>query len=183
MLKKWIKFYLKFYYPKLKKVFQFLSWILILVLILEVFVIFAEKVKVIPYILFVVESESMEPELEKGDLILVQRKNDYHIDDVITFYPNSRRDKTYTHRLIRIDNIRGKNFFRTKGDNNQVEDPFLLENVDIVGKVVYEMENIGKGILFLRSVPGIILFMIVPCSILFTIHIQEIIMTIEELLD
>lgn len=76
-----------------------------------------------------VETGSMENKIHPNDYILLVKKNDYHVGDIVTF-----RVKEYfvTHRIIRINGDQ----VTTKGDANNEEDDEIYLN-QIVGKVVY----------------------------------------------
>ena len=58
---------------------------------------------------------SMEDHIHVGDYILIYKKNDYQIGDVVTF---KEKDSMITHRIIREEN----GYFITKGDANNTED-------------------------------------------------------------
>ena len=74
-----------------------------------------------------VETGSMEDGIHVGDYILIYRKDNYKIGDIVTF----TRDGYYvTHRIIKKNN----NKFVTKGDANNTEDD-AISSKDIVGKV------------------------------------------------
>ena len=78
--------------------------------------------------IFNVETGSMENNIHAGDYILILRKDNYEIGDVITF----RKENYYvTHRIIKKDN----NTFITKGDANNTEDDAINKS-NIVGKVI-----------------------------------------------
>jgi len=76
-----------------------------------------------------VETGSMEDKIHTGDYILLIRKDDYQVGDVITFTVN---DYFITHRIISMKD--GK--ITTKGDANNLEDADITKN-QIVGKAIY----------------------------------------------
>ena len=76
-----------------------------------------------------VETGSMENQIHAGDYILLFKKNNYYVGDIITY-----RVKEYfiTHRIVRIEN----DIITTKGDaNNAVDSEFNKSQVE--GKVIY----------------------------------------------
>ena len=79
--------------------------------------------------IYSVETGSMEDKIHRGDYILLYRKTNYHVGDVITY----KVDNYFiTHRIVKIDG----NKITTKGDANNLED----EEIDISqveGRVVY----------------------------------------------
>lgn len=162
-----IDIYASFYYPLLKKLSLVISVIAFIIIVLEFsIIIFDTK-------LFVVESNSMVPALEKGDLVLVDKRKQYFKDDIITFYLNDTKKENYTHRIIEVRTTEAGRFYLTKGDNNQSADGFNVTDNLVAGKVSNTWQDVGWAVLFLRSVPGIIIFMIIPATILVTLNISD----------
>lgn len=81
------------------------------------------------YPLMVVESESMHPTLERGDLIVVQGVDPYEIQrgDVIVYrWRLHGREELIIHRVVEINYTEdGTPRFFTKGDNNPRPDPWI----------------------------------------------------------
>ncbi len=76
-----------------------------------------------------VETGSMEQGIHVGDYVLICRKNEYVIGDIVTY----RKDHYYiTHRIIK--SISGNKVI-TKGDANNTEDEEIDKSA-IVGKVI-----------------------------------------------
>jgi signal peptidase I len=80
-------------------------------------------------------SGSMQPTLQIGDIIIIRKEKEYHINDIITYDTGLT---TVTHRIKSIDN----NGVVTKGDANDVNDDVF--NVDkIVGKYFFRISMIS----------------------------------------
>lgn len=80
----------------------------------------------------VVVSDSMNPTLKKGDLVLVQKINvKPQVGDIVTFKAPDI-DLPITHRITSISG----NEFRVKGDANSEEDTWRITEKDILGKIV-----------------------------------------------
>ncbi|MBP7740827.1 signal peptidase I [Candidatus Woesebacteria bacterium] len=98
---------------------------------------------------FVVISNSMEPTIRKGDLIISKKQSRYEVDDVITFKSNNQ---FVTHRII--DKFKDHNSaeisFTTKGDANFSSDLKSISQKDIFGKVVTNISYIGYLITVLQ---------------------------------
>lgn len=75
-----------------------------------------------------VKTGSMEQKIHIGDYILILRKKEYKVGDVVTYTSDNG---FITHRIIKID---GDNI-TTKGDANNTEDMSIKSNI-IVGKVI-----------------------------------------------
>ena len=109
---------------KIYKIFvNTLFVLLIAVLGIYVFFRFTNKV-----VIYNVKTGSMEDNIHVGDYILIYKKNDYNVGDVVTYKKNNY---FITHRIIRKDN----NQIVTKGDANNTEDE-TIDISDIVGKVI-----------------------------------------------
>jgi signal peptidase len=102
--------------------------------------------------LVAVASGSMRPALEVGDLVIVQGipASEIKEGDIIVF--NRPSEKTYTiHRVIAIETLANETIrFKTKGDANPTEDPWILEQ-DVKGRVLYRIPYIG----YMTLIPAI----------------------------
>lgn len=79
--------------------------------------------------IYLVKTGSMEDGIHVGDYILIYKKNNYNIGDIVTYEKNGYH---VTHRIIK----KNGNKIVTKGDANNIEDDEI--NVkSIVGKVIY----------------------------------------------
>lgn len=93
----------------------------------------------------VVVSESMEPVLYRGDIVIVEKSNflginefdpnTVQVGDIVvyqaTWFPNP-----VIHRVINESQINGSKYFTIKGDNNPVPDPVLVSPSQITERVV-----------------------------------------------
>ena len=98
-------------------------------------------------------SESMEPSIPKGSLIVVW-PTDFHDlepNDVIT--ARFETGVLLTHRAVEI-NEESRTII-TKGDNNPTRDAHPIEANQVVGKVVFHVPILGDLIAFLRTPAGI----------------------------
>ena len=107
----------------IKKIFDALFIIIILVLA-SYFILRMNKIIEV----YNVKTGSMEDNIHAGDYVLIIRKNNYEIGDVVTF---KKDGYLITHRIIKKNN----DLFVTKGDANSDEDgPIKYDQ--IVGKVI-----------------------------------------------
>lgn len=97
----------------------------------------------------------MEPKLYKDDVIIVENCNieKLKVNDIITFNENNN---IISHRIIKITEEDGKKIFKTKGDNNELEDKFDINDEQIYGKVLYKIPKIGKTIQYIQNDNGLI---------------------------
>jgi len=107
--------------------------LVLLVLIVVPFVVYAVPQVVGADHSYVVLSGSMEPAIGTGDAVLVQSVDPQQIEtgDVITF-GSSGDERPTTHRVIGVNEGDGGLTFETKGDNNEDPDasPVPAENVE-----------------------------------------------------
>ncbi|MBQ9155492.1 MAG: signal peptidase I [Eubacterium sp.] len=89
-------------------------------------------------------SESMKPVIKRGDLLLVKRYKNYKPGDIIVFRSDnlpgeknrsisgqSGQAISITHRIVK----KVQDGYLTKGDANEQEDPYVIKQDDIRGKV------------------------------------------------
>ena len=82
------------------------------------------------YKAYIITSDSMEPKISVGDIIIVKKLNEDEIEtnDIITFYDENQ---ITTHRVVNIDSSNGYKEYKTKGDNNNIDDDksVLFKNI------------------------------------------------------
>ena len=111
----------------MRNIFKIVSNILFIIIIIILAGYFAlrmlNKIEI-----YGVTTGSMENNIHAGDYILIFRKNDYNIGDIVTY---KKSDYFITHRIVKKNN----NIFVTKGDANNLEDD-AINISDIEGKVI-----------------------------------------------
>ena len=106
-------------------------------------------------------SDSMTPVLNKYDLIIIKKQDEYNESDIVAYYENNN---IIVHRII----LKGNNYVITKGDANKVDDNKIkLKNLK--GKVIRNFNYAGKMIVLLqkRNI-RIILYVVLTLSIILT---------------
>ena len=137
---------------------------------------------------FTVQTDSMAPTFEKGDLIYVETDfvlDEIQIGDVITYQTTIDIDGDGTvewiynsHRVIDIlEDVNGYFRFYTQGDNNLLADVEPIHESFVVGvwteKAIKNLGGIIDGLVsFLKSGTGFFIFIVIPC---FAFLIYEII--------
>ncbi|USK35858.1 signal peptidase I [Bacillus sp. F19] len=109
-------------------------------------------------------SNSMQPHLQSGDLVLIKRVEfkDIEVNDVITFKESDT--KFITHRVIDEKEQNGQAGFVTKGDNNNVEDSMIVMKDHLVGKQVASIPKLGYVSDFASGPIGFLLFITIPLT-------------------
>lgn len=106
------------------------------------FVMKDNLIKIFGMAFLIVETGSMEPTIESGELLVISDKVSYGKNDIVTFYDSD--GFLVTHRII---NINEKDML-TKGDGNNVYD----ERTDISrieGKVILHSKILGFFVIYL----------------------------------
>ena len=174
----------------MKKVFKFI-FCLIRFAVMFIFISFIavvclqkfsnNQISIFNYRMFSVLTGSMEPDYQVGDILISKETNEKElkVGDDITYIgnANSFKDKTVTHRIIKIErDTDGSLAFFTKGTNNSVVDP-VVKKEQIMGKVVYRTVILSALFKIVATKMGMFLLIIVPIML---IVITEIIQTLLE---
>ena len=119
------------------------------------------------YAPMIVLTDSMFPEIQSGDLILVKTVDAERLQegDVISYFdPDSTSNSVVTHRIVRVNYADGLSFI-TKGDANNAEDtPVPAANV--VGLYQTKIKGAGKVAMFLQTAPGLVVCVALPMILL-----------------
>lgn len=133
-----------------------------------------------------VQSDSMKPEFENGDLILckvVGESNEpLKVGDVVSFYDNiDGLQQINTHRISRIESDKTSNiqYFFTKGDNAPEEDSAKKTSLDILAKYTgTKIGGLGRVLSFLRTQLGFFLCILLPMILFFIYEAIRVIVNI-----
>ena len=130
---------------------------------------------------FIVQSQSMEPVLPVGSLVLVKPQPNYFAGDVITFIPKDNPDKiSRTHRIFKTIKWRGQTMFVTKGDANSTVDTQIISQDEIIGKVFYKIPYLGMFIYVSQTKIGSFFYIIIPVSLIIFIEIKNIVNSLKK---
>ena len=112
----------------------------------------------------------MEPAYSVGDMVFVKIENadNINVGDVITFNPSSDGNAYLTHRVVeKLPDYQGTGVtcFKTKGDANDSDDSFLIDESRVVGTVKFGIPVMGYVVRFVQLrwyfiVPIIILIIV-----------------------
>lgn len=128
---------------------------------------------------YIIITPSMVPTIKVKDAVLVKRANysDLSIGDIITFKSTDERynDLTITHRIVGTQSItNGDLVYRTKGDNNRIEDSSVVDLRNIYGKVILTLPKLGYIRDFINKPVGFILLIIMPLIGIVILNIKNI---------
>ncbi len=107
------------------------------------------------YRYYTVLTDSMKPAFVTGDMVIVKlaKAEQINVGDAITFNPSSDSEAYLTHRVTeKIPNYEGTGVtcFRTKGDANNAEDSFLIDENRVIGTVSLAIPKLGLVVRFLQ---------------------------------
>ena len=166
-------------------VISVILWAIILLAALYAFTTMATKddqsvASILGYTPLVVETDSMKPTFESGDLIFIKKCDTSKLKegDIITFH--TIIDNQYalnTHRIQKIDEANGVRSYTTIGDNNNgIADQHVISDGDIVGKYVGHVSGLGKVMNFLSSSMGFLIVIVLPMLLFFIYQVYNLIM-------
>ena len=110
------------------------------------------------YPVVVVNGVSMIPTYYEGDLLVVQgvsEKSLIAVSDVIVFHSPYSWDTLIVHRVVEIRPLNDQLTFRTKGDNNNVQDHWQVLEEHIVGRVLQKIPYVGGVVTAIQSPYGV----------------------------
>jgi signal peptidase len=131
-----------------------------------------------------VQTESMAPTFNAGDLIFVQRCDpaQLKVGDIVCFHTIIENQYALnTHRIAEINDADGVRSYTTKGDNNEISDPHIIADGDIVGKYAGKVAGLGKVMDFLSSSVGFLVIIVLPMLLFFIYQLYHLIMVAIEM--
>ena len=149
---------------KKNKILKYVEFVFlgILILILIVMLSLIVKSRLYPdeipglfgYKPLIVASDSMQPNIISGDLVIVKQIDAEKLmtGDVIAFKENN--GTVTVHRIVDMITSKGEVYFETKGDNNTTTDAALTAGENVVGKFSSRIGGLGDIILVIASPLG-----------------------------
>ena len=97
-------------------------------------------------------SGSMEPELSKGDLVIVKAvpAEELQTGDIVTYYPTDKAGTTVTHRVVNTLRKDGQVLVETKGDAVNQTDPMFPGDA-VIGVVVFHIPLLGAAVAWIQT--------------------------------
>ena len=140
------------------------------------------------YMPFSIQTQSMEPTIKAGDVVIGKEVdfNTLKEGDIITYWTTVDEQKILnTHRITKvISNGKGSvPSFKTKGDNNQIEDEYTVAAADIVVKYNSKISGLGKAVDFLETQKGFFICIVLPLILFFLYqlyHFIKVIVTVKQ---
>lgn len=164
---------------KLMSLLKILEWIIFIALILLLIAILSPVLPIKNYLSsYVIVSGSMEPTIKTGSLSFISPIKDSNLykDDIIAFKSPDNPNDVIVHRVFSIQ----EDQIKTKGDNNDSVDSWVVTNFQVIGKHVFSIPYLGKLTLFIRTPLGFALIIGIPGLVLLVMQIKKIREGIEE---
>lgn len=170
---------------ELKKIIGLIFKVLFLIIVIPIILMsvvvmikankYPDKIPdILGYKPMIVLSGSMETALYTGDLVFVKIVNPDTLKkgDIIAF--RNEVDTVTTHRIIDIVNKNGQEYFKTKGDNNNIEDSNLVSVEDIEGVYVFKIPKLGEALMILKEPRSLLLILLIILVIgLIWLHLAD----------
>lgn len=158
----------------------------VLILVSVVMTKSGEVPKIMGYSFFRVMTGSMEPEYKVDSFIMVKETppEDITVGDVISFYSSDETlgNMVNTHRVTAIDVNDGHYYFSTKGDANALEDKYLTEDTDLIGRVVCHSYAMGMAVKLMANPLVFFPAIIIPLLILVIMNVVSTVKTTKEIM-
>lgn len=126
---------------------------------------------------FTVQSDSMYPALQPGDLIIdtaVKDPSTLQIGDIVTYWTIIDGERVLnTHRITGIYDGGTYRIFETKGDRNTIADPLTVHESEIVGKFKFRIPGVGKVMDYLQTSTGFLIIIVLPVLLFFIFHLVQ----------
>ncbi len=158
----------------LKKIWNGLSTVLMIVIVLLALLLAGAHLLGLQ--VYTVLSGSMEPNYHVGSIIYVKEVDPatLQVGDTISFLLN--KNTVATHRIIEvIPDAENPNVirFRTKGDNNKIEDTNPVPCSNVLGKVVGTIPLLGYISEFVQKPPGIYITIVFIAALVLAVFLPD----------
>jgi signal peptidase I len=123
---------------------------------------------------FIISSESMSPLIPKGSIVVTKPVKSFEIGKIIVFRNPTDTNLFIMHRLVGFEYEGSVKYLITKGDKNVDNDPWLLDESNVSGEIVFSAPLLGSFIDILRKPLGLILLILVPSGYVIFSEIEKI---------
>ncbi len=162
---------------KLQQALKISEWMFFVLMVALFFIIISPLLPTKKFLAsYSVITGSMEPSVPVGTLALVTPipPNDLKTGDVIAFPEPNNPKIIVLHRIVEIQQLGNMTQFRTKGDNNNSADNWLITPSTVKGKMVYGIPGIGYPIKFAQTQVGFIAIIAIPATWLIFLQLKSI---------
>ncbi len=138
-------------------------------ILIAIFIVFKLVFAFIPpfndYSVFAIQTDSMDPIIAVGDIVIVKEINseDIEVGDIMAFsvdITGDGEDDVVVHYIAEIDTFNDELVFNTKPHVSDLQDSWTIEERDLIGIYKYQVNGIGKVLLFAQSWVGIVFILV-----------------------
>lgn len=139
--------------------------VLVVMILSNIYILFERSVNgvnqplIFGYSNAVVLSGSMADTINVNDMVITHREDSYETEDIIMFDIGS---SFVTHRIAEVTD----EGYITKGDANNAADSWIIEQKQVIGKVVHVIPGIGRAVEFLQSPMGMMIIILAGFGII-----------------
>ncbi len=112
-----------------------------------------------------ISTASMEPVLKVGSIAILTKGKDYRIGDIVSFV-SPRSGEIIAHRITGVEEERGVTLYSSKGDRNDLPDPWRVSKNQVLGKVLISIPFLGSLAFFGKTIKGLILLVYIPAFLI-----------------
>lgn len=158
-----------------KETIETIKFVIILVIIYFILVLSFQYIPFLnQYHTFAIQTNSMEPIIDVGDVVVVKDidTEDIQIGDIVAFNVDFNNDgyiDVVVHYIDEIQPFGDDVVFKTKPHISDQQDSWTIEETDIIGVYDFQIKSVGRILLFAQSWIGrvMILFDIVVVSVIY----------------
>lgn len=136
-----------------------------------IFLNFRRRPQESPINLFLIQSGSMSPAINIGDVVATTRKDRYFPGEVITF--QDKEGRTVTHRVREVLSGQGQFYYTTQGDASAAVDIADVPHAAVYGRVQLIIPFFGYLVPFVRTPLGFSLVVVLPGLFLAILYGRE----------
>ena len=152
---------------KLNKVwFVFINIILAIIIFLGLLLLVSFLPMKNNFRILAVTSGSMQPAIKVGSIVVVQPIKNYKVGDIISFNSGVTKKDNTTHRIVEIKGSGNNQTYVTKGDANKTNDQKEVPISKVIGKKIFTIPFVGYLLVYIKTLPGLILLIIIPATII-----------------
>ena len=156
------------------KIWNVITYIIYAFVIIFAILAITSKISFFGIKLLVVKSGSMEPTIKTGSMVIDKQEKSYQVGNIVTYQDAVKPSETITHRIVAEETQNNTKLFTTQGDANQSPDSTKVTEGRVVGKVIFSIPYFGYVAAFARTVPGLIILIVVPGTIIIYEEIDNI---------
>jgi len=106
---------------------------------------------------FVVGGGSMEPAIPLGAVVIATpvAAEELAVGDVVSVQVGEQR-AVFTHRIIRLVDVKGERWLETQGDANDEPDPSIIPASAVIGEVAVSIPYAGYAVRLLSTAQGVL---------------------------